>query len=411
MATTYIRTKEEYATIAALAREKFGDVLKLPMLRLNQLRDDLEMFTVPLRTDLCHLLFQRVPRDYNNTNGIQRAFKAEKITGVKKVSEDDPNYSAPGCIIATVQTTGRPWVYLEWDTDNRRGNLVVNLTQVESRLADLEPNEEGALQEELFKIGYMLDAHHRTEGHYQAGKMALEMSANIYLNLPSKEMARVFAEVNKNQDKPSPTHTIMMEYMAGMLKRDEKDAVDLAEILNKDQNSILYERIKTVDGRLPKGHRRTYVNVKTFTDLMTRYVLAKIPGSEFATKERVIENYFRGWKQVFPEAWADEDKHVLVKSMGFTIMSRLFPTVFFIASAASRSKAPSKDDFAKVVQTLRGMRLDPTDFADIELPGPIEVDWRSETFGGLSSGKGINMLWSVLDRKLNEHRLEMLEAS
>lgn len=412
MAATYTRSKEEYLALAEQARQSFGNILKLPVLRIHQqLRDDLEMITVPLRTDLCHLLFQRVPRDYNNPNGIQRAFKTDKINGIKKAAEDDPLYSAPGAIIATIHTKDRRWVRLEWDTDNRRGNLVIELSEIENKLTALQPDEEGALDEEKFKIGYMIDAHHRTEGHYQAGKAALEMSANIYLNLPPKEMARVFAEVNKNQEKPSPTHTIMMEYMAGMLERDEKDAVDIAQTINEDEDSLLHQRIKTVDGRLPKGHKKTYINVKTFTDLITRYVLAEIPGSEFATKQRVIENYFRGWREVFPEAWEDEDKHVLVKAMGFTLMSRLFPKIFVIASETSKSKAPSKDSFASVIKMFQDMTLDPGDFTDIELPGPLNVDWRSETFGGLSSGKGINMLSTVLQRKVSERRLDMLTAS
>src|SRR5436309_1891405 len=169
MTPGYTRSKEEYEHSAQEARSKHGDTLKLPATRLHQ-RDSVEMLTVPLRTDLCHLLFQRLPRDLNNHDGIQRAYKTGKIGDIANVAKNDPLYTAPGAVVATVHTKDRTWVRCEWDTDNRRGNLVVNLKEIQNRLKKLDPDEEGALEEEKFKIGYMIDAHHRTEGHYQAGE-------------------------------------------------------------------------------------------------------------------------------------------------------------------------------------------------------------------------------------------------
>src|SRR5437764_460036 len=187
-----------------------------------------------------------------------------------------------------------------------------------------------------------------------------------------------------------------MRQMAGMLDKDEKVAVEIAELMNDDESSILHQRIKMFDGRLPKGYKRPYVNLKTFSVLLLKYIINEIPGNAISTKKEVIERYFRAWSEIFPEAWEDDQKHVLVKAMGFSIMGGLFPKIFEIASAKSHSDAPKQADFERVIEVLKDMKIDPEDvssnFSGTASQEAFDLDWRSETFGWLSSGKGINLL-------------------
>ena len=408
MNLTYMRTKDEYIHLVKQARSKNGNELKVPVVRLHQ-REKLDMFTAPLRQDLCQLLFQRLPRDYNNLDGIQRAYKATKISDIKDAATKDPLYTAPGSIVVSVRTKDRPWVRLSLDTNDRTGFLVVDLKELQKRLAALIPDDQNALEEEEFKIGYMIDAHHRTEGHYLAGRHDLEMGTTIYMNLPKKEMARVFSLVNDKQDKPSPTHTLAMRQMAGMLEKEEKLAVEIAQAINQDENSILYRRIKTVDGRLPKGHPKTYVNIKTLSDLLQRFIIREIPGSETSTKQALVEHYFRAWETIFPKQWQDETKHVLVKAMGFTIMCRLFPKLFEITSAKYHSQAPTQSQFEAVMKIMRGLKIDTGEVTSGKGDGKsVPLNWRSEVFGGLSSGKGINFLVQQIQKQLTDRRMELI---
>jgi DGQHR domain-containing protein len=408
MNSSYMRTKEEYLELVKQARADNGTELKLPVVRLHQ-REKLDMFTAPLRQDICQLLFQRLPRDYNNQDGIQRAYKATKIADIKEAAKNDPLYTAPGSIVVSVRTKDRPWVRLSLDTNDRTGVLIVDLKEVQKKLSELDPDDQGALDEESFKIGYMIDAHHRTEGHYLAGKLDLEMGSTIYMNLPKKEMARVFSLVNDKQDKPSPTHTLAMRQMAGMLEKEEKLAVEIGQAINQDENSILYRRVKTVDGRLPKDHPKTYVNLKTLADLLQRFVIREIPGSETSTKQALIEHYFRAWETTFPKQWQDDTKHVLVKAMGFTIMCRLFPKLFEITSVKHHSQAPTQSQFEGVMKIMRTLKIETDHESNGKDDGKsVPLSWRSEVFGSLSSGKGINFLVNQIQKQLTDRRMELI---
>jgi DGQHR domain-containing protein len=401
---TYYRTKDEYVALVEEAREQYGDKAVLDIIRIEQqMHGDYEMFSMPVSMALVHLLFQRLPRDYNNPEGIQRAYKAQKITEIKEEAEGNPNYTAPGAVVATIHQKGRNWVKIVWDAKRERiGHVEIDLKHIAKELEKLEPNEDGALEEEKFKVGYMIDAHHRTEGHYLAGASDLEMNATIYVDLPKERMAGVFASINEKQEKPSPTHTLAMREMAGTLKQAEKAAVEIAKIMNNEPASVLHQRIALFDGRAPKGHLKPYVKLKPFSVLLKDEILPEIPGDHFAVKQAIIEDYFKAWKAVFPDAWADEKSHVLVKAMGFTIISKLFGRIFETATAKFKTKAPKQKHFEAVIATLEGMEV----YFDEETTFPL--DWSSDKFGGFSSGKGINALYKDIDDHLKQSRLELL---
>jgi DGQHR domain-containing protein len=408
MSDMHTRSKEEYIELVKAARKENGDDLHLPIFRLRQ-GERFEIFSFPLRQDFCQLLFQRLPRTFNNLRGIQRAFKSQKIADIREQAANDPLYSAPGSIVVTIHGKSRSWVTVRWNGDGRIGELVVDLKQIANTLTKLKPGEDGSLDEEQFKIGYMIDAHHRNEGHYQAERMDLEMAAVAYVDLNPKYMARVFSQVNDKQEKPSPTHTLAMRQMAGMLQSDEKTAVEISQAMNDDSASVLYQRVKIVDGKLPKGHPRSYLNLKTLSDLVRRHMLNEIPGSELATKQEVIEQYFRGWRASFSDAWEDESTHVLVKAMGFSIMAQVFGKVFEIAQSKFHTEAPTESQIQKVLGLLHSMKLETKleDGSSVTTP----MDWSSERFGGLSSGKGINFVSSEIRRYLTNQKMKLLKSS
>lgn len=403
--SNYKRSKEEYIAIVEKEHEDHGATVKLPLTQLHQ-DDDTLMVMMPLETNLCHLLFQRLPRDMNNPEGIQRAFKPQKIEEIARLAKQ-PGYTTPGSIVVSIDRD-RPWTSVNWDKDERRGWLTVDLKTVEKNLRASDPDETGALDESKFMIGYMIDAHHRTEGHFQANKPDFEMAAVAYLDLPRPEMAEVFVNVNEKQEKPSPTHVIAMRNMAGLLKGDAKTAYDLAETMNKNPKSILYERVKLYDGRLAKDTTKTYVNLKPFVDLLQGYVIKELLDEPPAKQQKITESYFRAWSTVFDEAWQDEKNHVLVKAMGFSVMCRLFPTIYGIA--LHKSATPNQKEFESVLQELKRMTIDPNDFDDIPVPDGAPLDWESRVFGVMSSGKGIAALARALDKYLKSRRSKFIRG-
>jgi len=380
-AGTYFREPDEYRQLIAGTRSRVGERLVLPVLRLDQGVEHSQLFIGAVRTDVCHLLFQRLPRDYTNPEGIQRALKPSKISQIEQAARE-PKYTAPGSMIVTVETRDRPWVEVRFDASGKRGELVVDLDLLAAHFEDAVNGE--SLEEERFKIGYMIDAHHRTEGHYRAQRMDLELNTTFYLDLERKEMARVFAAVNEKQEKPSPVHTLAMRDLAGILEDAEQVAVNVIKTLNDQRDSVLYLRIRDYDGRLPSGRPRPYVNMSTFARYLTNSVIPCVSSRALAQRTEAVEFYFTAWKRVFPEAWADQKEHVLVKAMGFSIMCELFEKLNDYAGMRFAVKLPTADHYEEVIKHLRDVQI------NLGNGEKRPLDWSSSSFGALSSGKGIN---------------------
>ena len=99
----------------------------------------------------------------------------------------------------------------------------------------------------------------------------------MYIDLPRQAMAKVFADINQYQDKPSAVHTLAMKAIAGTLSSSEEMANNISNLLNTEEWSILYQRIKDIDGKRPKNFPKPYVTNSTFEKLIQQQVLFHLP--------------------------------------------------------------------------------------------------------------------------------------
>ena len=98
-------------------------------------------------------------------------------------------------------------------------------------------------------------------------------------------MAKVFTDINQYQEKPSAVHTLAMKAIAGTLSSQEETANNISNLLNSEDWSILYQRIKDIDGKRPKGLLKPYVTNATFEKLIQQQVLFHLPSEMSIPKE------------------------------------------------------------------------------------------------------------------------------
>ena len=97
-----------------------------------------------------------------------------------------------------------------------------------------------------------------------------------------------------------------------------------------------------------------------------------------------------------------EKKHVLVKSMGFQIMLRLFNVIH---TKVSLSGNPTKNDYKTfIVAYLKNSQK----FTVGEQVLPL--DWSSDFFGSYSSGKGINAITHALTQHISNEVYKAQQA-
>lgn len=394
MSKSYSKKKEELLILIKELQARFGDEFTMKLLKLNQ-HNAFNMYAGKIPVDATFAMIQRLPRDYENPEGIQRALKDSKVANIVKIALEDPKrYSSPNAIVLSLNTK-KDYVKFENNpTDAEISYYKVDLNAFYKVIDEAEAAEDGYLIDETNKfVGTLIDAHHRTAGIFEAGKQDFECPVTVYIDLPKEEMYKVFTDINNYQEKPSSVHTLAMKAMSGTLSGIEELSHNITTLLNTEEWSILYHRIKDVDGKRPAGMTKPFVTNSTFEKLLVQQVLHHLP-DEFNTlrKSQLLNDYFTAWSEVFDDAWNDDKTHVLVKSMGFQIMLRLFNVIY---QRVSLSGTPTKEDFAKFIQEI--LKNSENFVVDQQ---ELSMDWSSSHFGSYSSGKGINAITAALTKHI-----------
>ncbi|KMY44704.1 hypothetical protein AC622_11075 [Bacillus sp. FJAT-27916] len=147
--------------------------------------------------------------------------------------------------------------------------------------------------------------------------MDFECPVTVYIDLPKQAMAKIFSDNNQYQEKPSAVHTLAMKAIAGTLSSEEETANNISNLLNTEEWSILYQRIKDIDGKRPKGLLKPYVTNATFEKLIQQQVLFHLPADmNTPRKARLLNDYFTAWSEVYNVAWQDEKNMYLLNQWG-----------------------------------------------------------------------------------------------
>lgn len=407
MGKVYSKDRDELVAIVDQLIRREGETWKIPLIEINQ-RQGYKMFTTSIPVDASHLLFRRIPRDYDDPEGIQRALKEKKIKSIEKLMREDNRYTSPNSVVANLILDGHEWGFkIEQDHNNSKIYYMnIELVAIKTRLEEAAVDPEGfIIDEDKVMLGFLIDAHHRTEGIYQSNIMAFELTTTLYLELPKVDMSKVFVDINHYQEKPSQIHTLAMRALSGTLTNIEEKAHNILNILNGESWSILNERIKVFDGRRPKYLPKAYVSSSTFHKLLRQQVIKHLKDDlNIFNQAKLINDYFTAWSYVFPDAWKDEKKHVLVKSMGFQIMMRLFSKIHSNAMVMTQGNTPNVNIYRTVIEKALGgnQTIEIGDGHDkIKLP----INWSSEHYGGFSSGKGIGEVVNVLTQHITNRCL------
>ena len=311
------------------------------------------------------------------------------------------------------------------DSANKNSKIYEYLNSPEA-----ETNEEGFLIDpEAATIGYMIDGHHRNEGAYNAAKKIKEVMeereiqdndevyqkyqyefpTSIYIGRSRKDMAGIFGGINNKQQKPSAIHVMAIRQMSLDLDEEEDLAARVMEKMNSENDSVLKDRIKVCDGRLPKGAPATFLNNAKMVKLITDWwkIAMKNPSSWKCkgTDNNIytfLNDYLTAYKEVFPEAW-DNKNYVLTKTMGFDIIFSICNQLTLNAVDISGvNRLPDKDAFVSILQKVFFTKDDSGNMVpvEVELDGEnaVPFNWESSIYGSHSSGKGINILKKIVEQ-------------
>src|SRR4051794_18989924 len=118
MSPTYSKSQRELLLLINQLKTRFGKVLKMRLIKMEQ-QNEFQMYTGKIQIDATYTILRRIPRDYDNPDGIQRALKDSKVNNIVKIAtEDSQRYSSPNAVVMTLRTD-LEYVKLEYHPDDQ----------------------------------------------------------------------------------------------------------------------------------------------------------------------------------------------------------------------------------------------------------------------------------------------------
>ena len=314
--------------------------LEFSCLKASQPIGDLYIASVPYDSliRITHFDVRRVlqeHRDLERYLGIQRPLVNRRVTALEQyVNFYDASF--PTAIIVAVEEQ-----FAIYDEEKR----TIRLSNV--------PKDGDAPTIPIRNIARVLDGQHRIAGLRSFKGEAFEMPVTIFVGADIADQAHIFATVNLEQHKVNKSLAYDL-YALATSRSPQKTCHNIAVVLNQDDKSPLYQRIKRL-GVATEGKSFQPISQASFVEAVMRYIsddpkadrdkllrhkglkgpgedeVSKLPFRNLFVEERDVEivavlfEYFSSIKERWPIAWSNQDRgNMLNRTNGFRAFMRLY---------------------------------------------------------------------------------------
>lgn len=266
------------------------------------------------------------------SEGIQRELSEKRARDISKYCED-PDATFPTPIILAVNET---------DVENISTNI--------PGIYELSFDDGCAFAE-------IIDGQHRIEGIKLANDFVTDLLVVLMFDLTEEEKAYVFSTINSTQTKVDKS-LIYDLFDLSQNRSPYKTCHEIARILNSEQDSPFYDRLKMLGKKSGGG---TTLSQGTFVNYLCRLISRnpqedmidlkkgrKLRNSdslifrEYFIDERddiilkILKNYFNAVAEVFPEEWRNTSKYILAKTTGYGALLKILPYFYQKGLAAQK---------------------------------------------------------------------------
>lgn len=240
--------------------------------------------------------------------------------------------------------------------------IIVNIRSVDK---DKITYEQGELEIPEDVIIWLVDGQHRVAGLedliFSAGEKyeSLEFSVVVMVGQEVYEEAKEFVVINNSQKRVRTDlgerflqKQAKIEGIEKLLQKGVRNiewvptAIEVVDTLNNDPHCVWYNKIRLPNE--PKGI--TIVSQKAFSDSLKP--LLKEDGRYFgrssASVAPILRNYWEAIQQIFPEAFEESEKYVIMKTTGVFSLHGILPRVV----QAIGNDEPKTTDFVSMLRNI-----------------------------------------------------------
>ena len=280
------------------------------MIRLNVLRFEQNgqvMFASIIRaSELLRIVAIDVRDELLNSSGYQRQ---RDETRCRQIAEyiNRPTSVLPGSILLNLRGSSS---YQPDNHNQGRGILLI-------------PDKKGS--------AWVVDGQHRLGG-FEYTERDLSLPVVFFDNLARRQEMLNFSVINDTQKGINTSLTLSL---LGELRESDAywkiRAHDIIYSLNNDPESPWYERVNMTGAR---GMHRP-VNLASFANSLKPLLR---PDSFFQTLEitdqiYLLKQFWRVLRDMYPDAWCEPSRHILLKTFGVYVMSQVALYVFQLCAA------------------------------------------------------------------------------
>lgn len=333
------------------------------------------MLLLNLDVETIRRLFYVFRKSKDQVDALQRKLVKRKVDDIEN-SMSKEKVCFPNSIIVNLNPEFSKNILLKED-----GCIEIALP-IDDNLSNYEN-----LEEKEGRIGYIIDGQHRIEGLKKFPNLILPVV--MFLNLDDTIAFKTFADINEKQEKVSK---ILLNYIRWEIKDYSDDlssiAFDITKALNENRESPLLKKVKLYEDETNK-----WITSPTLQKLVKSVIDENSPIYQFSKDKKIktLVDYLNAWMKLYPEQWDNfgRQDYVLTKAMGITIMFKLFPNLYRRCKNLYGQEI-NTDSFVKTLQPLTKYSI------EIDEESTFLLDWNSNNFGSLSSGKGINLISKIL---------------
>ncbi len=274
-------------------------------------QNGVEMYMFTLDAKMIYSKFAVSRRVDDKEKGYQRSFSSTRINQIKRYV-DKENGILPNSILVNI------------DPDKCNYNVQTSTLNIK--------DEEN--------IGFIIDGQHRVWGASHAEiNILLPVVATVALT--TVQQAQLFVKINKTQrGVPVSLYLDLLDITEGVIEDFDSEeipaqrrAVEIAKRLNEDEESPLFELIRTT------GEPGEGIALSEFVSLIKEYVdpkKGKLLNYGFEQQYRIFKIYLKAVKAVFLEQWENKDSLIL-KTVGFGGLMKAFYEIFHLVTQGDKS--------------------------------------------------------------------------
>lgn len=235
-------------------------------------------------------------RDPDKDEGYQRALSASRVRAIARFI--DAGNSIPTALLVSFETATF--------FDNSSGEIVI-------------PDTEDA--------GWVIDGQHRLAGAHEAER-DISLVVTAFVGLGLEQQIEQFVTINREaKGVPTSLYYDLLNSLPPKFSEKhvaEERCADIAKSLRTNEESVFFGRITL---QAPKKGELSLSNfVRKLKPLVTPKN-GKFSLYSFDEQVRIIENYFRALKAVFPKQF-HRTRLLFFSTLGFGAMMNVLPTVF-----------------------------------------------------------------------------------